>query len=346
MNFTSQKYEVTQNRNIQILGIPYQNLRFNLILFELLIHLHLTTTILHMPKILNINNPSDYSEYHGLTDRHPLITVIDFSEISPIRHSLNRYGVYGVFVQENNDNDLTYGCGKYDYKDGSLICVAPGQIGGKEDDGERSSIGGWAMLFHPELIRGTRLEKEIRSYSFFDYSVNEALHMNDKERDIVVSIFQKIRMEIENPHDDFQNEILSGYISLLLTYCQRFYQRQFITRKLSNNDILTRFDRFLTGYFDTGLQTSRGLPTVSICADHLCMSPNYFSDLIKKMTGESPGRHIRRFIISQIKNELASGLSVSEVAYKLGLEYPAHLSRLFKKETGLTPSEYILSRNK
>lgn len=298
-----------------------------------------------MPKILNVHKTSDYSGYHGLTDRHPLITVIDFSEISPIRHSLNRYGVYGVFVQEDNDLDLTYGCGKYDYRDGSLICVAPGQIGGKEDNGERASIGGWALLFHPDLIHGTQLEKEIRHYSFFDYSVNEALHMNEKEHDMVVAVFKRIKSEIDNPQDDFQNDILVGYISLLLKYCQRFYNRQFITRKLSNNDILSRFDSFLNGYFTDGLQLKNGLPTVNICAEHLCMSANYFSDLIKKMTGESPGRLIRQFVIRQIKNELASGLSVAEAAYRLGFEYPPHLSRMFKKETGMTPTEYIQSRN-
>lgn len=298
-----------------------------------------------MPKILNVNKTSDYSGYHGLTDRHLLVTVLDFSEISPIRHSLNKYGVYGVFVQDDSDLDLTYGCGKYDYKDGSLICVAPGQIGGKEDNGERSSIGGWAMLFHPDLIRGTQLEKDIKSYSFFDYSVNEALHMNEKEHGIVVSILRRIKSEIDAPHDDFQNDILISYISLLLKYCQRFYNRQFITRKLSNNDILSKFDSFLHGYFADNLQMRNGLPTVNICAEHLCMSTNYFSDLIKKMTGESPGRHMRQFVVRQIKNELASGLTVAEAAYKLGFEYPAHLSRMFKKETGQTPTEYIQSRN-
>lgn len=299
-----------------------------------------------MTKILKVNKTSDYSGYHGVTDLHPLITVIDFSEISPIRHSLNRYGVYGVFVQEDNDLDLTYGCGRYDYRDGSLICVAPGQIGGKEDNGERASIGGWALLFHPDLIHGTLLEKEIRHYSFFDYSVNEALHMNEKEHDIVVAIFKRIKSEIRDPHDSFQNDILVGYISLLLKYCQRFYNRQFITRKLSNNDILSRFDSFLSGYFAESRQMNDGLPTVNICAEHLCLSTNYFSDLIKKMTGESAGRLIRQFIVRQIKNELASGLTVAEAAYKLGFEYPAHLSRMFKKETGMTPTDFIRSRNK
>lgn len=298
-----------------------------------------------MAKILKVNKTSDYSGYLGQTDRHPLVTVVDFSEISPIHHSLNHYSVYGIFVQENNGLDLTYGCGKYDYRDGSLICVAPGQIGGKEDTGEQVSIGGWALLFHPDLLHGTQLEKEIRNYSFFDYSVNEALHMNEKEHDIIVAILKRIRTEIEDPRDDFQNEILVSYISLLLKYCQRFYHRQFITRKLSNNDILSKFDSFLNNYFSDTNRKGRGLPTVNECAEQLCMSTNYFSDLIKKMTGESPGRHIRRYIIRQIKNELASGLSVAEAAYKLGFEYPSHLSRMFKKETGITPTAYIHSRN-
>ena len=298
-----------------------------------------------MAKILKVNKTSDYSAYLGQTDRHPLVTVIDYSEISPIHHSLNHYSVYGIFVQENNGLDLTYGCGKYDYRDGSLICVAPGQIGGKEDNGDTVSIGGWALLFHPDLIHGTPLEKEIRNYTFFDYSVNEALHMNEKEHDIIVAILRRIRTEIEDPRDDFQNEILVSYISLLLKYCQRFYHRQFITRKLSNNDILSKFDRFLKNYFSDENLKGKGLPTVNICAEHLCMSTNYFSDLIKKMTGESPGRQIRRYIIRQIKNELASGLSVAEAAYKLGFEYPSHLSRMFKKETGMTPTDYIQSRN-
>lgn len=304
-------------------------------------------TINNMPmaKILKVNKTSDYSAYLGQTDRHPLVTVIDYSEISPIHHSLNHYSVYGIFVQENNGLDLTYGCGKYDYRDGSLICVAPGQIGGKEDNGDTVSIGGWALLFHPDLIHGTPLEKEIRNYTFFDYSVNEALHMNEKEHDIIVAILKRIRMEIDDPRDDFQNEILVSYISLLLKYCQRFYHRQFITRKLSNNDILSKFDRFLKNYFSDENLKGKGLPTVNICAEHLCMSTNYFSDLIKKMTGESPGRQIRRYIIRQIKNELASGLSVAEAAYKLGFEYPSHLSRMFKKETGMTPTDYIQSRH-
>lgn len=297
-----------------------------------------------MAKILKVNKTSDYSSYLGVIDRHPLITVIDYTEISPIRHSLNSYGVYGLFLQNDNNLDLMYGCGKYDYKDGSLICVAPGQIGGKEDNGERVKIGGWALLFHPDLIRGTTLGREIKTYSFFDYSVNEALHTNEQEYATLVSLLRQIKVETEVVRDAVQDQILVGYISLLLKYCQRFYNRQFMTRKLVNNDILIRFDEFLNDYFAQGRQTAEGLPSVSVCAEHLCMSPNYFSDLIKKMTGESPGRHIRHFVIRLIKSELATGLTVAEAAYKLGFDYPAHLTRLFKKETGQTPTAYIRSR--
>lgn len=299
-----------------------------------------------MPKILKVNTPSDYSRYHGIIDRHPLVSIIDYSRISPIRHSLNSYGVYGIFLQDNNDNDLTYGCGKYDYRNGSLICVAPGQIGGKEDNGELTSIGGWAMLFHPDLLHGTSLQNEIKGYSFFDYRINEALHMNDDEHKTIVSIFQKMEEEINLPRDSFQDEILVSYISLLLKFCNRFYNRQFLTRKLANAGILSKFETLLHEYYAENRQCNLGIPTVNYCAEQLCMSPSYFSDLIKKTTGENASSTIRRFIVRQAKNGLASGLSVSEVAYRLGLEYPQHLSRLFKKETGHTPKQYLASLNK
>lgn len=296
-----------------------------------------------MPKILKVNTPADYSSYHGLTDRHPLITVIEYSRISPIRHSLNSYGVYGIFLQDDNNLDLVYGCGKYDYKNGSLICVAPGQIGGKEDNGERTSIGGWAMLFHPDLLRGTALQDDIKRYSFFDYRVNEALHMNDDEHQTIVAIFRKIEEEIARPHDDCQDEILVGYISLLLKFCKRFYNRQFLTRRLANADILVRFETLLRDYYSASRQMDMGIPTVNYCAEQLYMSSNYFSDLIKKTTGENAGAIIRRFVIQHAKNELASGLGVSEVAYRLGFEYPQHFSRMFKNVTGMTPKAYITS---
>jgi len=293
-----------------------------------------------MSNIYKVKNTGDYSRYLGLTDRHPLVSVIDYTEVSPIRHSLNNYSVYGMFMHEHLPVELTYGCGKYDYTSGTLICVAPGQIGGKEDNGERIDLDGWALLFHPDLLRGTPLEKTIKGCSFFDYRINEALHMTDEERDIFVSLMRQIKRELTNSRDDFQDHIIVEYIGLLLNYCMRFYNRQFITRKLENSDILMKFNALLHDYFRDERQITMGLPTIQYCADKLCMSPNYFGDLVKKATGDTAGTHIREYVIQQAKNELATGATIAQVAYTLGFEYPQHLSRMFKKQTGMTPSEY------
>lgn len=235
-----------------------------------------------MAKIMKIRNVGDYSRYVGHTDRHPLVSVIDYAEVSPVRHSLNNYSVYGIFFHDEAEIDLAYGCGKYDYKKGTVICVAPGQIGGKEDNGEQVMLTGWALLFHPDLLHATHLEKAIKNYSFFDYRVNEALHMTDEEHDIFVLLMRQIRDELQKRPDELQNAIIVGYIELMLNFCQRFYNRQFITRKLENSDILMKFDSLLRDYYEEKTQLTLGIPTVQYCADKLCMSPNYFGDMIKR----------------------------------------------------------------
>lgn len=302
-----------------------------------------------MSKILKVRNPNDYSRYLGLAEQHPLVCIIDYEEVSPIRHSLNNYSVYGLFLRDDATVNLDYGCGRYDYEKGSLMCVAPGQIGGKEDDEERVSITGWALLFHPDLLHGTPLEKTIKSYTFFDYRVNEALHMTDEEHDTLVSLMRQIRDEVKRTRDDVQDAIIVNYIGLVLNFCQRFYNRQFITRKLDNSDMLMKFERLLHDYFDGVLQLKLGLPTVQYCADKLCMSANYFGDMVKKTTGDTASSYIRQYVIRQAKNELATGASVAQAAYTLGFAYPQHLSRMFKQQTGMTPSEYcaqVFSKNK
>ncbi len=296
-----------------------------------------------MNKILKVRNVGDYSRWVGHTDRHPLVSVIDYAEVSPVRHSLNNYSIYGIFFHDEAEIDLAYGCGKYDYKKGTVICVAPGQIGGKEDNGERVMLTGWALLFHPDLLHGTPLEKAIKNYSFFDYRVNEALHMTDEEHGILTSLMRQIRDELRKRHDELQDSIIVGYIELVLNFCQRFYNRQFITRKFDNSDMLMKFDRLLHDYFDGNMQLTLGLPTVQFCADKLCMSSNYFGDMIKKTTGDTASNYIRQYIIQRAKNELATGESIARVAYGLGFEYPQHLSRMFKKLTGMTPSDYYES---
>ena len=291
-----------------------------------------------MGKILKVSNVNDYGSYLGCTSRHPLVCVIDYAEVSPIRHSLNNYSVYGLFLRDDADVDLDYGCGKYDYNKGTLLCVAPGQIGGKEDNGERVAITGWALLFHPDLLHGFPLERHIKEYSFFDYRVNEALHMTDEEHDIFVLLMRQIREELGKKQDELQNAILVNYIELALNFCQRFYNRQFVTRKVENSDILVRFDRLLRDYFEDELQLTLGLPTVQYCADKLCMSPNYFGDVIKKTTGGSASSHIRRFVTQLAKNMLAAGENVSQVSDHLGFEYSQHFSRMFRLIAGDSPS--------
>ena len=292
-------------------------------------------------RILKVRNVGDYCRHIGYAASHPQVAVIDYARASPVRHSLNNYGVYGIFFHDEADIDLSYGCGKYDYNKGTVICVAPGQIGGKEDNGEEVMLTGWALLFHPDLLHGSYLEKKIREYSFFDYRINEALHMTDEEHDIFVSLMRQIQDETEKPHDGMQDAIIVGYIGILLNFCQRFYNRQFLTRKLENSDILMKFDSLLREYFEKELQQKYGIPTVQYCAEQLCMSPNYFGDVIKKATGDTASNHIRQYVVQAAKDLMATGATITQVADTLGFEYPQHLSRLFKNLCGYTPMEYI-----
>ena len=292
-------------------------------------------------RILKVRNVGDYCRHIGYAASHPHVAVIDYARASPVRHSLNNYGVYGIFFHDEADIDLSYGCGKYDYNKGTVICVAPGQIGGKEDNGEEVMLTGWALLFHPDLLHGSYLEKKIREYSFFNYRINEALHMTDEEHDIFVSLMRQIQDETEKPHDGMQDAIIVGYIGILLNFCQRFYNRQFLTRKLENSDILMKFDSLLREYFEKELQQKYGIPTVQYCAEQLCMSPNYFGDVIKKATGDTASNHIRQYVVQAAKDLMATGATITQVADTLGFEYPQHLSRLFKNLCGCTPMEYI-----
>ena len=295
-----------------------------------------------MSKILKVSNVGDYIRYVGEQEQHPLVGIIDYAALSPVRHSLNNYGVYGVFMHEHLSVDLTYGCGKYDYRNGgTVICVAPGQIGGKEDNGERIDLDGWALLFHPDFLHGTSLEKEIRHFSFFDYNVNEALHTSSEEFEILASFMRRIKQELEGNRDGMQDAIIVDYISLLLNYCKRFYERQFLTRKIANADALQRFHAVLEAYYAQENPFQSGLPTVAYCADQLCMSAGYLGDLVRRHTGDTAINYIHRFILQKAKSLLSAGKTITEVAYDLGFAYPQHLSRLFKRKEGLSPSEYV-----
>ncbi|MCM1337911.1 MAG: helix-turn-helix domain-containing protein [Candidatus Amulumruptor caecigallinarius] len=296
-----------------------------------------------MAKILKVNLPGDYCSYVGAESRHPLVAVIDYDAISPVPSSLNDYGVYGVFIHSEVRDDIKYGLGEFGHTTGTLICVAPGQLGGREDDGTLIDLDGYALLFHPDLLIGTRLERDIRQFSFFDYSANEALYMEESEREIIASLMRSISDELHRPADSEQNAIVTSYISAMLHYCNRAYNRQFSIMAQSGDDLLVKLSSLINDYYENGEQFSTGVPGTQLFADKLCMSPNYFSDLLKKSTGETAGNFIRRQIVRMAKNRLAATGNVSQVAYDLGFKYPQHFSRMFKNHTGMTPSQYLAS---
>lgn len=299
-----------------------------------------------MGEIKKISTVHDFNELLGVEDQHPLVSIIDFSSYPP-RHLFHALlGVYGIYIREDEPQNVVYGTSKYDFLGGTLIAIAPGQISGAVDIGTPVQRKGWALLFDTELLRGTSLAQRIHQYSFFSYEVSEALHMQDTERDTIIACMKQIREELSVPQDEYSRTILVSYIEVLLNYCMRFYGRQFATRRMESNDILIRFERILSDYFDRDEQIEHGLPNVQMCAKRLALSPNYFSDLIKRATGERPHEHIQRFLIERVKKELTErNKSISEIAYGLGFNYTHHLSRLFKKVTGMTPTEYVVALN-
>ena len=292
-------------------------------------------------QILHIESVGEYNAQLGIETLHPLVSVIDMSEVSPIRHQRQTFGFYAIFLKEVKCGDLLYGRHHYDYQEGTLVCLAPGQVIGVEDNGEKFQPKGWALVFHPDLIRGTSLARNMKEYSFFSYEVNEALHLSERERELVIDSLRKIRNELEHAIDRHSRRLIAINIEMLLDYCLRFYERQFITRQQANRDILTRFETLLNAYFTADNALRKGLPTVKYCAGELCLSSNYFSDLIKRETGKTAWEYIQHKIISLARERLLMpSHSISEVAYGLGFQYPQHFTRVFKRATGMTPNEY------
>ena len=293
-----------------------------------------------MEKILRVHHVNDYARYIGAPVLHPLVSVIHYDELEHCRHSLNNYDVYGIFIGDETLEDLTYGLTTYDLHRHALMCVAPGQIGGKADTGEEIHTKGWALLFDPELLHGTDLEGRMSAFTYFSYNTNEALLMTAEQRLTIVSLMEDLRKELLND-DSHTQHIITAYLQLILEHIARYYARQLSLQVQSSSDLLTRFENLLKRYYADGLQRTHGLPTVKYCAQELFLSTNYFGDLIRQMTDDTAGNIIRRFVMRQAQQLLISGMSITNTAEQLGFEYPQHFTRMFKKHFGESPSQYL-----
>ena len=295
-----------------------------------------------MDKILNLDSVDLYNKLYGLETLNPLVSVIDLnkatSSVDLIRFN---FGIYALYLKLEKACDIKYGRQTYDYQEGTIVCFAPGQTAETNPTTDKVQVNAHGILFHPDLLRGTSLGKSIKKYTFFSYEVNEALHLSEEERSIVMDCLKIIRMELEHGVDKHSKTLLVNHIELLLNYCMRFYERQFITRGKTNRDVLTRFENLLDEYFESALAEQDGLPTVKYFADKLCLSSNYFGDMFKKETGKSPQEYIQEKVIELAKERISDTAdTVSQIAYSLGFQYPQHFCRLFKKRVGYTPSEY------
>lgn len=294
-----------------------------------------------------INSISQAHQAMGLpSPKHPLVTVVqtkefnaqfDFKGVKVINN------LYQVTLKQLGCGNLMYGKNSYDYEEGTLVFTAPGQVTVFEGDmpTENDSDQGWILAFHPDLIRKSTLSDKIDSYSFFSYDVNEALHLSEDELKTIEDLLDKIVKEYSQNLDKHSQNLIISNIELLLDYCSRFYDRQFYTRTNLNADTVSKFERLLKAYYQTDLVSKLGIPSVQYLAKELNLSSNYLSDLLKKDSGKTAQEHIHLFVIEKAKNTLLnSELSISEIGYSLGFEYPQHFSNLFKSKTGLSPSEF------
>ncbi|HOY52202.1 MAG TPA: AraC family transcriptional regulator [Prolixibacteraceae bacterium] len=294
-----------------------------------------------MDDIIRLENISQFNALRGIDTLHPLVSVFEFSKMKLIPVSRAIYGFYCVFLKEAVCGDLKYGCNYYDYQEGTLVFIAPGQVVGIGNKPGSPRPEGWGLLFHPDIIRGTTLGQNIKQYSFFSYEANEALHLSEKERSTIVDCMAKIGHELQQSIDRHSKTLIANNIELLLNYCLRYYDRQFITRSLVNKDILVRFEGLLDGYFQSEAPHLLGLPTVKYFANELHLSANYFGDLIKKETGMPAQDHIKIKLIGMARQLIFDRTkTVSEIAYQLGFKHSQHFSRMFKAETGYTPNEF------
>ncbi len=299
-----------------------------------------------MEKVININSVSEFNAANNHKTLHPLVSVLDYSKANPrdwgdVDSIRFNYGLYSVILKDVVCGDMRYGRHYYDYQAGTLVFFAPGQFTSFENPKVVYQPIGFGLMFHPDFLIGTHLGESIHQYKFFNYQTNEALHLSDDERTMILDIFAKIEFELKQPVDKHSKKLIASNIELFLDYCQRFYDRQFITRDNAHQGILEKFEGLLNDYFHSEKPQTIGLPSVAYFADELNLSANYFGDLIKKETGQSAKDYILFKTISIAKEKVfEDGKTVNEIAYELGFKYPQHFTRLFKEKVGFTPSEY------
>jgi len=306
-----------------------------------------------MPNIQphRIKTISEYHQVMGLPKpEHPLISVINFESIKqlPYAESISLvFNFYSISLKRDFNGRMKYGQQEYDFDEGILFFMSPGQVFGIEiEKGEALKHSGWLLLIHPDFLWNTPLAKTIKQYEYFDYSVHEALYLSEKEETTIINLMQTIGQEYHSNIDKFSQDIIIAQLELLLSYSERFYHRQFITRKITNHKILGRLEEILTGYFSGDKLVKEGLPTVHYIAEALHVSPNYLSGVLKVLTGQSTQQHIHEKLIEKAKEKLTTtNLSVSEIAYELGFEHPQSFSKLFKNKMKVTPLEFRQSFN-
>lgn len=278
---------------------------------------------------------------------HPLVSLVNYADIkTPYEELPNALllDFYKISYKKSLTGKIKYGQNYYDFDEGGLSFISPNQVISSNE--EEKDYSGYTLLFHPDFIRNYQLGTKIKNFGFFSYSVNEALFLSDKEKQIIFSVFENIKEELNSTIDDFSQDVMVSQIEVLLNYSNRFYKRQFITRKTVNNDLLTKMEALLNEYFDKEETINNGLPTVEYLAEQLNVSPRYLSDLLRSLTGQNAQQHIHGKLIEKAKEYLtATSLSVSEIAYQLGFEQPQSFNRLFKKKTSLTPIAFKQSFN-
>ena len=296
---------------------------------------------MNMDAMQRFNTISEYNAFNKNETKHPLVTVVDLSKADPRQLSRMYFGFYIIFLKDVKCGDLVYGRDTYDYQEGTLVFLAPGQIAGSNGNSDIYQPKGHVLAFHPDLIHGTSLGRRIQEYSFFSYQSNEALHLSERERKIVLDCFSKIDYELERGIDKHSKRLIVSNIELFLDYSVRFYDRQFITRDNVHQGILERFEQILNDYFKSEKPETVGLPSVNYCADQLNLSSNYFGDLVKKETGKTAQEYIQAKLIDVAKEKIFDGnKTINQIAGELGFKYPQHFARVFKKRVGQTPNEY------